>query len=130
MAYDYREAMKQDIREWIKENYEYIEDSVDDYKNAEEVCEFLNDELWTVDAVTGNASGSYTFNRKQAKEYVLANIDLAGKAMSEFGYTAEVFGEKILDEEWEWLDVTIRCYLLGEVIADVVEGIMTEYYDE
>lgn len=99
-------------------------------KNAEEVCEFLNDELWTEDAVTGNASGSYTFNRKQAKEYVLANIDLAGKAMEEFGYTAEVFGEKIFYEEWEWLDVTIRCYLLGEVIADVVEGIMTEYYDE
>lgn len=130
MAYDYREAMKDDIREWIKDNYEYIEDSVDDYKNAEEVCEFLNDELWTEDAVTGNASGSYTFNAKQAKEYVLANIDLAGKAMEEFGYTAEAFGEKILDEAWEWLDVTIRCYLLGEVIADVVEGIMTEYYDE
>ena len=130
MAYDYREAMKEDIRAWIKDNYEYIEDSVDDYKNAEEVCEFLNDELWTADAVTGNASGSYTFNRKQAKEYVLENIDLAGKAMEEFGYTAEAFGEKILDEEWEWLDVTIRCYLLGEVIADVVEGIMTEYYDE
>lgn len=32
MAYDYREAMKEDIREWIKDNYEYIEDSVDDYK--------------------------------------------------------------------------------------------------
>ena len=31
------------------------------------------------------------------------------------------FADKFFDEEWEWMDVTIRCYLLGEIIETVVE---------
>ncbi len=116
MAYDYREAMEQDIREWITENPECIEDK-------DEVEEFLYDTLWVEDSVTGNASGSYTFNRAQAGEYVRDNLALAIEAMNEFGYDMDTLAEKVEDEDWEYLDVTIRCYLLGEMIAKVVEEI-------
>lgn len=127
MAYDYREAMEQDIREWITENFEFIEDNVHEpYENRDEVEEFLYDTLWTEDSVTGNASGSYTFNRAQAGEYVRDNLALAIEAMNEFGYDMNTLAEKIDDEAWEYLDVTIRCYLLGEMIAKVVEKINEE----
>ena len=106
MAYDYREALKADILDYIEEN------GVEDYEK-------LYDDLWTVDSVTGNASGSYTFNRAEAEEYVKANIDLAIEALTEFGYDLKHFGQKVKDEEWEYLDVTIRCYLLGEVLAEI-----------
>lgn len=108
MAYDYRKALRADIKDYIKEN------GAGDY-------ETLYDELWTADGVTGNASGSYTFSRAEAKKYVKANIDLAIEALKEFGYDLEHFAEKVEDEEWEYLDVTIRCYLLGEVLADCID---------
>ena len=108
MAYDYRKALRADIKDYIEEN------GAGDY-------ETLYDNLFVEDSVTGNASGSYTFNRAEAEEYVRDNLDLALEAVREFGYGVEHFAEKVEDEEWEYLDVTIRCYLLGEVLADGID---------
>ena len=62
--YNYLEAITEDVLGYIVENIDLTE-----YADLEELEAFLNDELWTVDSVTGNASGSYTFNRWTAKEY-------------------------------------------------------------
>ena len=120
MTYNYFTAMKEDIYTALAdmENYpginwaEYDKDSFSDY---------LNDELWTNDGVTGNGSGSYTMNRAKAKEMVLDNMDLAAEALRDFCVDAETIGNKFLAEDWEYLDVTIRCYLLGQVAAEVAE---------
>ena len=40
---------------------------ISEFEDLEELEQSLNDDLWTVDSVTGNASGSYTFNRYQAQ---------------------------------------------------------------
>ena len=39
--------------------------------------------MWNADSVTGNASGSYTFSRARAKEYVLGSTDLLKEAYEE-----------------------------------------------
>ncbi len=115
--YNYLEAMKHDISQYILDNIYMPE-----YRNDRECLEEkLNDELWVEDSVTGNASGSYTFNTWKAKEYVMDNMDLLKEALSEFGVEPSVVGEKLLDEEWEYFDVTIRCYLLGQAIAEVLD---------
>lgn len=98
-------------------------------KNREEWEEKLNDDLWTEDHVTGNASGSYTFSTATAEEYVKDNLSLCIKAMIEFGYDAKTFGEKVYDEKWEYLDVTIRCYLLNGAISDTLNNIGKELED-
>lgn len=108
MAYDYREALRADIKDYIEEN------GAGDYDTVYEA-------LWIADSVTGNGSGSYTFSRAKAEEYVRDNLDLAFEAVREFGYGTEHFVEKVDEEEWEYLDVTIRCYLLGEVLADSID---------
>lgn len=61
--YDYRENVKQDVLEYIEENAGYLKAS-----NKDELEEELYDSLWTTDSVTGNASGSYTFNTYKAEE--------------------------------------------------------------
>ena len=71
--------------------------------------------------MTGNASGSYTFNSFKAKEYVTDNMDLVLDMTSEFGIEAETIAEHFLNEDWEWFDVSIRCYLLGECISEALE---------
>lgn len=119
MSYDYRKAMQDDIREYINNEIDITE-----YMgNRDELEEKLNDELWTNDSVTGNGSGSYTFNSYTAGEYVKDNIDLVKDMASEFGIDAETIGEKFLNEEWEYFDVSIRCYLLGECISAVLDEI-------
>lgn len=45
----------------------------------------LNDTLFTYDSVTGNASGSYTFNTWTAEEYLCHNWELLAEALTEFG---------------------------------------------
>ena len=113
MKYNYIEALKNDIRQ-------YMEDNDFDYTDKEDLEEQLNDLLWTADSVTGNASGSYTFNRAEAKEYVMDNMPLAVDAFREFD-EIERFVGYLESEDYERIDVTIRCFLLGQVIADVLE---------
>ena len=123
MSYNYINAMTEDIRDYITENInreDYIED-------RDGLKEYLNDTLWTEDSVTGNASGSYTFNRKTSKEYVLDNTDLLKEAYTEFGQKENI-ADVICDEDWESADVTIRCYLLGQAIAEVLDDLDSEGY--
>lgn len=115
MKYNYIESMKQDVRQYMEDNESYL-----NYTDREDLEQQLNDDCWTADRVTGNASGSYTFNCAEAKKYVLDNIDLLKDAYEEFGLK-EQFTEDFFSENWERMDVTIRCFLLGQVIADVLE---------
>lgn len=107
--YDYRENLKQDIKDYIKENKEYLEG-----KSEEE----LYDLFFLEDAITGNASGSYYCNAYKAEEALNHNWDLVQEA-------CEMFGDGSVDfsKGAEYFDVTVRCYLLGEVLHDVLEEI-------
>ena len=119
MAYDYLEAVKNDVREYLEENdgAEYIAEY-----GVDRTIERLNDELWNVDSVTGNGSGSYTFDRQLAKQYVFeGGFPTLVDAIKEFGVDSELVAHNMLCEDWEWFDVTIRCYLLGQAVSEVVE---------
>lgn len=116
-TYNYLEAMKQDVKEYIEENI-----NATDYEIKEDLEEYLNYTLWTEDSVTGNASGSYTFNRATAKKYVDENKDLVNDMMEEFDCKEKVANWWI-EDNYEAIDVSIRCYLLGQAISEVLEKI-------
>jgi hypothetical protein len=84
----------------------------------------LNDRLFIEDSVTGNASGSYTFNAWQAEENLCHNLDLLGEAFSEFCVEDSALKEAM--ESAEGCDVTIRCYLLGQAISEVLDELEEE----
>lgn len=107
MEYNYLESMKEDIKEYIKENYESLEE-IDK--------ERLYDDLWIEDSVTGNASGSYYCNSYKAQEALEGNEDLLQDTIDEFCID--------MQEHWsdyEYLDVSIRCHLLGQAIGEAIE---------
>lgn len=114
--YNYLEEMKNDVMEYVNNEID-----LKDYEDRDELEQELNDVLWTVDSVTGNASGSYTFNRWQAKEYVVDNIGELEEAVREFCIDSKTVTDKFLSEEWEYFDVTIRCYLLWQAIGEVLD---------
>lgn len=112
--YNYYEAIKEDVKSVLLDDATIWNQSRDDLEQQ------LNDDLWIDDSVTGNGSSSYTFNREMAKEYVLDNTELMLEAFEAFGQVEEI-GQKMAADEWEFLDVTIRCHLLGPVIAEVLD---------
>lgn len=120
--YNYLEAMKSDIKDYIKN-----EVNTSNYSDREELENDLNDILWNEDSVTGNASGSYTFNRADAKEYADNNMDLLVEACKEFGVDNETVCKKFFAEDWEYFDVTIRCYLLNQAISEALDEIDLEF---
>ena len=128
MNYNYLEAMTEDIKDYIRNDAEL--DTNDLLYNRSDLEEKLHDDLWCCDSVTGNASGSYFCNSYKSMECVLDNIDLLHEMCNEFGIEAETIGQKFLDEEWEWMDVSIRCYLLGQAISEALDEIEEELEEE
>lgn len=110
--YNYYDAVREDIRRYIEDNEIEV-----NAENREEIEERLNDELFVNDSVTGNASGSYTFNTWMAEEYLCHNLDLLAEACEDFGSTPNIL------EDAEGCDVTIRCYILSQCISDVLDEI-------
>ena len=120
--YDYRQAVRDDILDYIKEHDIQVTD-----KNREEVQGFLYDTLFVEDSVTGNASGSYTFNTWKAEEYLCHNLDLLAEAIDELGADAGTYKDCI--ESAETADVIIRCYLLTECLSSVLDELEVEEED-
>ena len=114
--YNYLETVTDDVKEYIQDNVDLSQ-----YSDRDELEEALNDELWTADSVTGNASGSYTFNAWEAEENLAHNWDLLEEALQEFGSD-----ESPISKGAEWCDVTIRCYLLSQAIAAALDDMENE----
>lgn len=122
--YDYQSAVKEDVKEWIIENYtaEEIRENLETSAARSDFEEKLNDVLWIEDSVTGNASGSYTFNTWQAEENLCHNMDLLEEACEEFG---QGVGDAV-ERGAEYCDVTIRCYFLSGAISDALDELESE----
>ena len=116
MAYNYLEELKSDVRTYIKE----VASDYMDCEDMDELRDSLYDNLWAEDSVTGNGSGSYTFNREEAKKYVADNLDLMVDAYKEFD-SIEKLVNNLEDSDFETIDVTIRCYLLSQALDEVLE---------
>ena len=117
--YNYYEAINNDVRRAIRDNYDLNEWRGD----REGLEERLNDDLWLDDTVTGNASGSYAFCAYTAMGYTTGNMDLLADAVADFCISYEDVGRRLLSAEWEWFDILIRCHLLSGAISDVLDDL-------
>lgn len=118
--YDYKEEVKNDVIDYINENWK-TEEIKKEFSSVEEFEEKLNDDCWISDSVTGNASGSYFCNSYKSMEYVTDNMELLEEMCNNFGIDDAEIGRKFLKGNWEWMDVSIRCYVLGSAISDALE---------
>lgn len=113
--YNYYEAVLNDVKNYIND-----EINIDEWQGKrEELEEQLNEDLWIDDSVTGNGSGTYTFNTYQAEENLCHNWDILAEALECFGEN----GTDILKQGAEAMDVTIRCYYLSQAINEVLDDL-------
>ena len=122
--YSYKEVIRSDVREWIDNNKDQIEGL-----DRHDAYEVIYDSCWVDDSVTGNASGSYTFSRYEARQNFFNDDDSDDyiSQMIEDGFmSADELGKKIAESNWEYVDLSIRCWLLCDAVSDVLD----EMYDD
>lgn len=117
--YNYFEAVKEDVLQAIRDNYTSEEIAEKLHEDRDGFAEQLNDDLWIDDNVTGNGSGSYTFNSYEASENLVGNYNLVREVADEFGIEVSTVAEHIGDPEY-W-DVSIRCFYLYSAINEALD---------
>lgn len=124
--YNYKSAILEDVKNYIEENYtskEIRENLM--CCNRNNWAEELHDDMWIADNVTGNGSGSYTFNTYEAEENLCHNMDLLKEALEEFGCDISY-----LEKGAEACDVTIRCYLLSWAISEILDELENDLEED
>lgn len=127
--YDYEEAVRNDIEDYILENYD--RNNLADFDDEDDFKDCLIDMLVDEDSITGNASGSYYCNSYKAQEALNGNMDLLRDACEELDLSNEEVGEHFLDGDFEYFDCIVRCYIVtcSNVIEDVVDELLEENND-
>ena len=112
---DYYEEVKNDAIEAIDEQFD------NGYWDEDTEWDVVYDNLFVDDSVTGNGSGSYTFNAFKARENVSEAIfdDRIIRALDNIGCDAEEITNYIRDNDPESIDVCIRCAMLDEVYDEI-----------
>jgi hypothetical protein len=113
-VYDYREALKDDIREWVSENY-----SLDALRPQlafywDEMLDKLESQMRA--QVTGSDIGSYTCDAWQAEENLYHNLSLLEEASRDFDIQPDLSNP-------EACDVLIREHEFDFVFASVMDEI-------
>lgn len=115
-GYNYYDDMRQGVRNAIAKGY-----NLDEWRGRRgELEEKLNEDLETDYSVTGRA---YRCNSYKAMQAVIDNMELLQEALYEFDTDDARIGLNFKLGDWEYFDVTIRCYLLRAVISDVLDDI-------
>lgn len=116
--YEYRTEMATDILNYIDSNI-----TLEDWEFRTDLEDDLYDELWIEDSVTGNG-GDYYDTENNCESYLAYNLDLMMEACEEFCVDMKVLLQHYHDKDLaRYLDCTIRCYLLEEVLHDVLNNI-------
>ena len=121
--YDYYKNVREDVKQRLNEWLDF--DRINDYSDIDEVISAVYDDFFNSDSVTGNGSGSYTFNSWAAEENLCHNMDLLKEALNEFGGELNDYIDSA-----EACDVTIRCYVLGQLVGEVVKEFVEENFPE
>ena len=102
--YDYRKAICNDIKQWLEDEF----------------FDWLNEELWGKDSVTGNGLDYYD-TEEQCQKYIATNLTLYFEAANEFYDFPNSGTPWIYKNPAQHMDCTIRCYLLGECLRTALE---------
>ena len=117
--YDYKKAMIEDIKNYIKDNPQQAADPF----VTDDIEEYWYDILWAEDEITGN--GAYWYDTEEkCSEYLSQNIYLLYDAIHEYCVDDDINN---LIKQYEnkslarYFDCTIRCYLLSECLHQALE---------
>lgn len=118
--YSYPSHVKNDIKEFIEKrldsgNFGLL------IQGDEDTIQDVEDLMFDQDEITGNGSGSYTFNTWKAEQNLTGNWDLLCEAKEELDPQVD-----IISKGPEYADVLIRCYLLDWCFRKALNEIVND----
>ena len=119
MKYNYLTALEEDIMDWC--NYEHFHFS--DYEDIEEAHEYLHDELWEDNSITGNG-GDWYANTEECEEYLCGNWDLILNTLDNFCIDMNEVVNEYRKNLPQYLDCLVRLDLLDVAIENVLEDLV------
>ena len=121
MNYNYLEAMAEDITEWMENN----NFDLSEYTDLEEAHEYLHDELWDEDDVTGNGELGYAA-KVDYENYLCYNWDAFFEAIKNFyvdmNDIIEIFNKGDSTEFLKYCDTLIRLDTLDMAIETALDN--------
>lgn len=125
--YDYRRVVTDDVKDWIVNEADFVDNKIIPGRD-DDLYNYIYDELFYEDSVTGN--GTYGYDTEDnCADYLKGNFDILKQAAQEFDFHNNI-SEIIKYYERNWLaryfDCTIRCYLLSECIYQAVDELIEE----
>ncbi|MBM6941063.1 hypothetical protein [Limosilactobacillus coleohominis] len=119
MTYNYLQEETKDIIDYIKNELTFTNRlnllASGKQSGKQQATEELNEKLFNVDSVTGNGSGSYTFNTLQAERNLVGNWEILRTAIDELDPSFDA-----IHKGAEACDVLVRIYLLPTAIDDAI----------
>ena len=119
-TYSYPSHVKQDVKEFIEKRLDSGTFGLL-IQGDEDTIQDVEDLMFDQDDVTGNGSGSYTFNTFKAEQNLMGNWDLLREAKEELQPNVD-----LIDKGPEFCDVMIRCYLLDWCFRKALNDIVND----
>lgn len=110
--YDYYCEVANDVENWL--NYNNFD--LSQFENREEAVEFLRDELWVEDDVTGNGPNGYA-REEECEEFLCHNWDLVIEGFDTFGVSIpDLRAQYKKNSLARYIDCFVRLYILDNAI--------------
>lgn len=116
--YNYWKEVANDVYCWMDRDGNPLD--ISQFSNREEAADWLFDELYTEDSITGNGTFGYA-TEELCEEYLCHNLDLLIIACDEFDVSWKVAKVHYENKQLaRYLDCTIRCYVLMTAIYNAL----------
>lgn len=126
---DYRQEVKEDIKQWLDDNGWTLDYILNEFETWGDLFNELLEKFYQEDSITGNASGSYTFNTNQALENIINDRETVAEALD--FYSDNTSAQDLLESDAEKVDVITRCYVLEDELENaLVELGIYDAYEE
>ena len=121
--YDYYIEVTNDIECWMNKDGDPFD--LSQFENREEAAEYLHDELWAEDSITGNGPYGYT-NEEECEEFLCHNLNLIIEAIDTYGIsTSDLRAQYTVKKLARYLDCLVRLY----VLPNAIEGALIIWED-
>ena len=116
--YNYWKEVANDVECWMDRDDPF---DISQFSNREEAADWLFDELYAEDSITGNGTFGYA-TEEMCEEYLCHNLDLLIIACEEYDVSWKVAKVHYNNKQLaRYLDCVIRCYVLMTAIYDALK---------
>lgn len=119
--YNYRENIKKDIAQYIKDNI-----NIEDFDDVEDFKIYLAKILLIPNEITGEINNSYTNDSVLSEIFLVGNLSLLSKSLEYFHNTNNINITNILNRGAEYCDMIVRKYILETSIDEILNQIVEE----